>query len=466
MRTSLLTAVLVGSCTLGLVVCAPREDEVKYLPGLNKQPYFKHYSGYLNATGTRMLHYWFVESANSPATDPVVLWLNGGPGCSSLDGMLSEHGPFHVSEDGKSISLNKYAWNNVANVLYMEAPAGVGFSYSLDKNYTTDDDQVSMDNFIALHHFFVKFPEYKTNEFYVTGESYGGIYVPTLSLRLAEDLGSFNFKGFAVGNGLSSDFMNDNSLMSFLYYHGIVGEKLWRQLISTCCHGNETGCDIVSRTLVDPSCENLANSVLGVITMTGLNMYNLYAPCAPPPKNKLASRGAKARTDSLKHYFRLFRNKVGEVPPCIDVTGSTVYLNTKEVRQALHIPDQLPPWEICSGAVGGNYKRLYNNMTYQYQKILSMAHLRAMVYNGDVDMACNFLGDEWFVNSLNLPVVTERKAWFFTDLKYKVKQVAGFVKQYKQLSLVTVRGAGHMVPQDKPIQALEMFTNFIQNRPF
>ena len=55
----------------------------------------------------------FVESQNSPKQDPVVLWLNGGPGCSSLDGLLSEHGPFRVSDDGKSINENPYAWNKV-----------------------------------------------------------------------------------------------------------------------------------------------------------------------------------------------------------------------------------------------------------------------------------------------------------------------------------------------------------------
>lgn len=109
-------------------------------------------------------------------------------------------------------------------MIYLEAPAGVGFSYSQDKNYTTDDDQVALDNHMALKNFFLKFPEYAKNDFYITGESYGGIYVPTLSARVVDDT-AINFKGFVVGNGLSDDEMNSDSLVYFAYYHGLIGDR-------------------------------------------------------------------------------------------------------------------------------------------------------------------------------------------------------------------------------------------------
>ena len=80
---------------------AALDDEVTGLPGLNYKPAFRHFSGYfnvgggpggMNATegeGARMLHYQFFESENNPETDPVVLWTNGGPGCSGLLGLYT-----------------------------------------------------------------------------------------------------------------------------------------------------------------------------------------------------------------------------------------------------------------------------------------------------------------------------------------------------------------------------------------
>ncbi|KAI2595124.1 cathepsin A, partial [Homo sapiens] len=82
---------------------APDQDEIQRLPGLAKQPSFRQYSGYLKGSGSKHLHYWFVESQKDPENSPVVLWLNGGPGCSSLDGLLTEHGPFLVQPDGVTL---------------------------------------------------------------------------------------------------------------------------------------------------------------------------------------------------------------------------------------------------------------------------------------------------------------------------------------------------------------------------
>ncbi|KAK3581008.1 hypothetical protein CHS0354_013902 [Potamilus streckersoni] len=369
------------------VIAAPIEDEITALPGLNKQPYWKQYSGFLNATGTKMLHYWFLESANNPQTDPLVLWMNGGPGCSSDLGLLSEHGPFVISSDGMTVTYNNYSWNKVANMLYLEAPAGVGFSYAFDKNYTTDDDLTSLDNYAALKNFFIKFPEFLSNDFYITGESYGGIYVPTLSSRVLDDQ-AINFKGFAVGNGLSDDELNDDSLLYFGYYHGLVGESLWNQMIQTCCAGNSTRCTFYRNSLNNTSCQQQLSKAFSLISYSGLNEYNLYAECQGQP-----SEGFFFNQKTQMFYHSLFGwkftkepqmqkkmkalkelmkvTKVGVTPPCLNYDNIIKYMNSSEVRRALHIPDSVQAWDVCSGDVHNTYQTLYHNVTDQYLRILN-----------------------------------------------------------------------------------------------
>ena len=116
----------------------------------------------------------FVESYSDPATDPVVLWLNGGPGCSSLDGFLYEHGPFRINEtDPTKLVPFEWTWARNANMLYLEAPVGVGFSYSDDPSadYKCNDDTAAEDNLHAVESFFKKFPELSKNSLFITGES-------------------------------------------------------------------------------------------------------------------------------------------------------------------------------------------------------------------------------------------------------------------------------------------------------
>ncbi|XP_076870067.1 lysosomal protective protein [Brachyhypopomus gauderio] len=465
-----------------LVVCllvvgglgAPDADEIKYLPGLAKQPSFKQYSGYLNVAENKHLHYWFVESQNDPKNNPVVLWLNGGPGCSSLDGLLTEHGPFLIQDDGSSLNYNPYSWNKIANMLYLESPAGVGFSYSDDKKYSTNDTEVSMNNYLALKEFFKLFPEYSKNEFYLTGESYGGIYIPTLAERVMED-SSINLQGIAVGNGMSSYELNDNSLVYFAYYHGLLGASLWTDLQNSCC--KDSKCNFYNSP--DPECSYNVGLVDNIVYKSGLNMYNLYAPCpggVPAPSiendqlvlrdlgnNFINHRFSTSWNQKLRATASAFKS-VKLDPPCTNSTPSNLYLNNPYVKAALHISPNALAWEICSGEVNLNYNRLYMDVTKQYLKLLGALKYRILVYNGDVDMACNFLGDEWFVESLQQQVQVKRRTWLYFN--GESQQVGGFVKEFSNLAFLTIKGSGHMVPTDKPMASYAMFSRFLTKQPY
>ena len=129
MKNSARAYLLAAIALIGTVSAANNQtDRVQGLPSCSPLP-SAWYSGYLNVRKTtKMLHYVFIESLDKPTTDPVLIWFNGGPGCSSLLGLFQENGPFIIDDGETIIKPNPFPWNQRANLLYIESPAGVGFS--------------------------------------------------------------------------------------------------------------------------------------------------------------------------------------------------------------------------------------------------------------------------------------------------------------------------------------------------
>ncbi|KAF6087729.1 cathepsin A [Phyllostomus discolor] len=152
-------------------------------------------------------------------------------------------------------------------------------------------------------------------------------------------------------------------------------------------------------------------------------------------------------------------------PPCTNTTAASTYLNNPLVRKALHIPEQLPSWDMCNFLVNLQYRRLYQSMHPQYLKLLAPQKYRILLYNGDVDMACNFMGDEWFVDSLNQKMEVQRRPWL-VDYRESGEQIGGFVKEFSNIAFLTIKGAGHMVPTDMPQAAFTMFSRFLNKEPY
>ncbi|KAF7256525.1 hypothetical protein EG68_07378 [Paragonimus skrjabini miyazakii] len=460
------------------------DDKITFLPGLRIQPSFAQFSGFLRGSDDNFqLHYWFVEAVEKPSESPLVVWLNGGPGCSSLEGLLEENGPFRV-QAGQKLIPNPHSWNKFANVLYLEAPAGVGYSFAKDGNVTTDDDLTSLNSYHALLHFMEKFPDYKNHDLFIFGESYGGVYVPTLALRILENSPKeLNLRGIAVGNPLTSYKLNDNSLIYFLNYHGLVDESLWNDVLNSCC-GSQCANKCMFTDDEDIPCQNVINSVQNVLS--GLNVYNLYSKCAGGVPDEFAKIGSTPNWESKGFAKRpdvanLFRNNIFVktlskahpslnrlILPCVDDSRITSYLNQPDVRKALHVNFRfLPEWEVCSEKVYNTYERTYKDVSRQYLHILEHK-IPVMLFAGDIDMACNYLGLLWFVDNLGLQMTKPMEHWLFEDTD-GTKQVGGVHKimtttEGIPLWYVTVRGSGHMVPEDKPIAAYHMITRFISRK--
>ena len=179
MKKSLFVTLAVA-LLLGFARAAPKAERVQALPDCGPLP-SAWYSGYLTVSETKALHYVYVESLSNVTGDPVLIWLNGGPGCSSLLGAFSENGPF-IFDDGENvIKPNPFSWNERANMLYIESPAHIGFSIGGPNDWTYNDNSQSIDLFAALQDFYVKFPERLSNPLWISGESYAGIYGPFLA---------------------------------------------------------------------------------------------------------------------------------------------------------------------------------------------------------------------------------------------------------------------------------------------
>ena len=162
------------------------KHEVKGLPGAPTVG-FRQFSGYVDIPGRGRLFHWFVESASeTPENDPILLWTNGGPGCSGLVGFLTENGPFRPTANGTLVS-NPHAWNRLANMVYIEQPVGVGYSVA-NGVLKYSDALAAQDNLAFVKGFFKAFPQLTSNPFYLTSESYGGHYLPTLAEAIVADV--------------------------------------------------------------------------------------------------------------------------------------------------------------------------------------------------------------------------------------------------------------------------------------
>jgi cathepsin A (carboxypeptidase C) len=454
-------ALLAFSANLVFANAAADADRVEQLPGWEEPLPSAWYSGYLSF-GKKHLHYVLVEAETKQSTAPLVLWMNGGPGCSSMDAVFYEHGPLLINENGTKLVRNPYSWTKVANVLYLEAPVGVGYSYSEQPEDTQhlNDEVTASDNLEALKVFFKSFPEYKKNDFYVSGESYAGVYVPTLSLKIFQDSTvDWNMKGFIVGNGVFDWSLMTQSSVPFLYGHGAISSRLMAK-IDSACHG-----DYIN---TDAACEKLVNEASQ--SSSKLNMYDFYRDCFQPNDQPLlTARNIARQPHLLQAVVQAPRPPhpalgVGENVPCIDSQGGSVYLAAANVRNALHIEPTLAGWEICSAKI--QYSR---NMSYSAPNLYAIMKdkYKILVYNGDTDMACDYLADSWGVDAVNATVDSKMDWVPWTLGKHDGEQAAGFITKYKTgpgMYFMTVKGAGHMVPQWKPQEALEMLTRFLEGQ--
>ncbi|KAK6459579.1 Alpha/Beta hydrolase protein [Scheffersomyces xylosifermentans] len=398
------------------------------------------YTGFLDVDVLdKHFFYWFFESRNDPKNDPVILWLNGGPGCSSATGLFFELGPSSINSTLHPV-YNPYSWNSNASVIFLDQPVGVGYSYTGGSAVTNTDD-AGKDVFIFLELFFQKFPQFSKNDFHIAGESYGGHYVPKFASEIINSSDrSFELTSILVGNGIT------DSLIQLGYYRPMAcGEGGYKPVIS------EEQCAFMEHEY--PRCAALVKIC-----------YDIPSALTCVPAQLYCSSLSKPYSDTGLNPYDIRVNCTSEDGPLCYKGLEYVdeYLNQEGVKKAVGALNETK-FEDCSTNVGLGF--FFNGdgvkPFQQYVAELLEHDVPVLLYAGDKDYICNWLGNHAWSDALEYKnheqfAAESLKPW----INYEGKQ-AGEIKNYDKFTFLRVYDAGHMVPYDQPENALELVNRWI-----
>ncbi|CAI0452563.1 unnamed protein product [Linum tenue] len=377
---------------------------------------FGHYAGYYSLPDTKgaKMFYFFFESRVNNTNAPVVIWLTGGPGCASELALFYENGPFKITED-MALQWNDYGWDQASNILYVDQPTGTGFSYTTDdSDIRHDETGVSNDLYNFLQQFFKGHSKYAKNDFYITGESYAGHYIPALASRIFKGNQNkegihINMKGFAIGNGLTDPAFQYKAYPEF---------ALAAKLIS------QSDRDSIASELVPP-CESA------------------IADCSPQSEDSCE--------EALYTCNQIFQS-------ILQIAGNI----NDTVKSALGVKDDID-FVSCSSEV---YDAMMGDWMLDYETgipALLESGVKVLIYAGEYDLICNWLGNSNWVNGMKWS--GQRKFQAAPNVPFVAGNAkSGELKSYGPLAFLKVYNAGHMVPMDQPKVALQMLQGWMQGK--
>lgn len=382
----------------------------------------------------------FFESRNDPENDPVVLWLNGGPGCSSLTGLFLELGPSSIDKKLNTV-YNKFSWNQNASVIFLDQPVNVGYSYS--GSSVSNTIAAGKDVYALLTLFFHQFPQYAKQDFHIAGESYAGHYIPVFTSEiLSHKNRNINLKSVLIGNGLTDGYTQ------YAYYRPMAcGEGGYPAVL------NEAECRSMDNAL--PRCQSLIsncyesgsvwscvpasiycnNAFIGPYQRTGQNVYDIRGPCE-------SGNLCYSALDWISEY-----------------------LNKKSVMEALGA--EVDSYEGCNFDINRNFL-FQGDWMQPFHRLVPkiLEEIPVLIYAGDADFICNWLGNRAWTEALEWPGKKDFNRADVEDLYLasadsKKDKEYGKVKSSGNFTFMQIYGAGHMVPMDQPENSLDFFNRWL-----
>lgn len=381
------------------------------------------------------MFFWFFPAKENPEKAPVVLWLQGGPGGSSLFGLFSEQGPYYVAQGGVPM-LRQATWARRFSMLYIDNPVGTGFSFTgKDQGYARNETDVGRDLLEALQQFFTLFHELTGNDFYASGESYAGKYVPAIAYAIhtaVQPRVKINLKGIAIGDGMvEPGTMFDYA--DFLYQIGLVDRNQAAYIREVCQKAKQ-------------------------FIEDGRYLDAFYIFDALINGDTVKAPSYFKNVTGLDFYYNFILSKAPE-----QLGYYNAFVQTSAVRKAIHVG------KLTFNNGNAVESHLLEDMMKSVKPWLAtlMENYKVMIYNGQLDviiaypLAVNMISTiSW--SGAKAFESAPRKIWLAPD----GSDVAGYVRQVGNFTEVLVRNAGHLLPYDQPEVALDMITRFIEGRPF
>lgn len=418
----------------------------------------KSYAGNIRvpqeASGTdydSYLFYWFFESQDTqyrkkPEEIPLVLWLNGGPGASSMCGLFQENGPLHMKDDDTAtIYKNPLSWNEKAHLLYWDQPVGTGYSYTEPRDkYATSEEELSKQLYLAMLGFYSQYPEYRSNPLYIMGESYAGKYIPYFVQAIHE--GNIEQKGnpeaqiplvgFAIGDGWIKPELQIKTSLDYTYNLGLMDTKEYLFL---------------KEVLYKEFCEALENNDQDKAYELGNQLTALTLKCGGDPDMYDIRRWTDGTVEALRKY-----------------------MNMDDVKSLLHVPDDIE-WQFADNAGPVTEALKYDGMANAAPVLYDMIkaetddgkpQYRVLMYTGEFDLVCGFMGTEVLLNEMDWQYREEwlnlrRRVWVDPPMK-----TLGYIKSCHNLTQVSIPMAGHMIPLNRPMVSRMMAYKWLHKQDF
>ncbi|UJR11742.1 hypothetical protein I4U23_015923 [Adineta vaga] len=393
------------------------------------------------------LFFWHFAKKFTSDKSRTVIWLNGGPGQSSLIGAWTEIGPFRFLDEN-TIVTNNGSWHLYANLLFVDQPIGTGFSYSNTSLFLEELDEVTEQFLNFLDRYVEIFPELLQEDIYLAGESFAGQYIPYIAQAILEKRSLFKLRGLLIGNGWIDPVSLYNSYLPFAIAKNLVTNDsslhhnindivaVCQERLSKEKHIFEHICYFILRQMVynDRSNEYSVRNE----NKSCVNIYDIRLNATQP------DCGMKGPSE-LKYV--------------------SAYLNRPDVMSRIHINGKKSTWKDFDANVSIAFKALTSTPSIDLLPNL-LRKIPVVLYNGEYDLICNHLATE---NMLDNMTWNNRTGFDLGNgtmapiYSWMVEgESAGFIRYARNLTYILFYNAGHMVPYNQAYRSRAMLHQFIQ----